>query len=556
MKMFFRLLGIQLNQRLGLSAFRAGWRDNRKKTVGQALVGFVAVVSIGSLIGMYAWLLTKLMPAFQMLKMESVLLGIVFLSCMVFTLIMGLISLLGVLFFAKDTEFLAALPISSKTVFAAKFGQVLLAETAVGLLFLSPPVIIYGVITHSGVAFWVRAVCAVLFAPCIPLAISALLSLLLMRFNALWRRRDLWTTVGSIALLVAFLLGQFALTSRLPETLSIEVIVALIAGSEGMLQKIAFLFPPSGWVSLGLVQGGGYFALFMIVSLLALLIVIWIAGWLYYRGAQAQLETATNTRIASLSGRYAKQRSTLFSLFLREWRTVLRSPTYAMNGLITIVIGPILLLIPKFMEGSVQGDELSVLFSLLGSAHDPQFFVLLMSAIFLAICLLNPAISTSLSREGQQFYLLRMIPVKPGSQIMAKYLFGFSVSLLSTLLMSISAAVAFGFSLSLIIPSIALATLASVAPLAFSFLPDVLKPKLFWNNETEAIKQNMNAMLGMLIGWAYVAMLIVLAIFGIKKGITSTQLVYFATVCSVLLGAAGIWALHVADRHTWKRVEG
>jgi len=558
MKLFFLLMGVQLNQRFGLSAVRAMFRENKKRAVGRTALFVFIALSLLSLVGMYAWLLVWLMPGFQALNMEILLLGVMLLFSMVLVFFLGLIYLIGVLFFSKDTEFLSALPIPQRTVFAVKFGQVLLGEIATGAVILLPSFIVYGVMSGAGPAFWLACAPVLLLAPCIPLALSALLSLLLMRFSALWRRRDLVTIIGSVVLLVAVFAGQMLLTSKIPDAMDLDALMTMISDSSAFLRRIVSAFPPSAWAAEGMTGQPQMLLLYAGASFAALALVIWVAGRLYYSGAKAQLETSVKRKQVRLAGGSVRRRGALWALFTREWRTVIRSPIYALNGLIMIVIGPLLLLLPKMMQGAVSSGSkgMDALFALLEGTVDARLVLLILVGIFMALGALNPAVTTSISREGKSFFLMRMIPVTPFAQVIAKFLFGLSVSALTMLFMGVVSAVAMGFSGQVALRAFGLGLLGSVAPLALSMLPDVLRPKLVWNSETEAIKQNLNAILGMVISWGYVALMGYGSYRLVQGGVEMGALLLTLLNVSILLGAISLYALGRAARHSLRAIEG
>lgn len=558
MTLFFRLFAVQLRQRFGLSVMRAGWKDNPKRTIGHAALYAFVAISMLALVGMYVWLLNALMPVFVTLKMETLVLGIVLLVSMVVVFFMGLIYLIGSLFFAKDTEFLAALPIPQRTVFAVKFGQVLLGEIATSALLILPACVVYAIHVKVDWAFALRTALTVLAAPCIPLAISGLLALVLMRFSALWRRREVFTVVGSILLVVVIIAGQAFLTSALPETMTEGAITALLSDNSALLRTVVSAFPPSGWAAEGLVGNFLSFALFIGVSIVALCIVTLIAGRMYYRGAMAQAETASNRRAVSLTGNRVRAHSPMRTLFVREWRVLLRTPVYVLNGLTMIILGPLLLLFPLLFQGSgMQGEnELAMLSAVLRGAVDSRLIMLILAAIYLFVCSINPAGTSTMSREGKNYYLMRMIPVTANRQMAAKLLFSLSISTLAIGITALTAAVFFGLSVSVALGSFVLAVAVSVGMTAFSMLPDILRPKLSWNSETEAIKQNMNAVLGMAIAWVLVVLLGVGCYFAISGGIDLGWVLAALLAASAVMGAASVLALFAAMRRTLRVLEG
>lgn len=556
MRLFFRLLKTQLNQRFGISAMRASFRTHRLRAVGQLLLVLIVLLSIGALVGMYAWLMTKLVPVFVQLGMQHVMLGIILLASMVVVFFMGLVYLIGMLFFSKDTEFLASLPIPQRTVFAAKFVQVLLGEVSTSLVLLLPPFIIYGVQMGEGAGYWLRMAVISLAAPCIPLALAALLSLLLMRLSALWRRRELLTIIGSLLLVLCVLLGQAFLTSWMPQDLTAEMATSMITGQSALLRGISSAFPPSDWAASALLGQTAYMALFLGVSAVSLALVIWAAGRLYYRGALAQLESSSERRRIPLDRLRSREHRPMVALFLREWRVVLRSPTYALNGLIGVVMGPVLLVMFLVMQG-IGDPELDAILSLLLGAMGQEWLMIGLAAVGLFVATINPALFTSLSREGAAYPVLRMLPVTGTKIVLAKYLFGYSIALLTVALTAVAGVFVLPIPPLLILGAFGLGAVVIIAPLALSLLPDILRPKLAWSSETEAIKQNANGILGMLISMAYLVAAGFGCYFAIRHGGVPVQtLVWLLPAVSAVLGGLTLWLLAAVGRRSIARIEG
>ncbi|MDR0929251.1 MAG: hypothetical protein LBM74_05995 [Oscillospiraceae bacterium] len=553
--MLLRLFALQVNQRLGLSALRVLWREDPKKALRNALIFAAVALSLSTLLGMYIWLLHGMLPGFLALGMQDVFLGIVFLVMMVSVCLLGMVYLLGMLFFAKDAEFLASLPLSQRTVFAAKFGQVLLSEIATGALFLLPALILYGQATGAGVLFYLRALLTVVFAPCIPLALSGLLSLLLMRFNALWRHRDVMTVLGSLVLVVLIMVAQQSIIAHIPENMSAESMQALLTDASALLTPLSAAFPPSAWAARGVTGDWASLALFLLCSLAALGLVGLAAGRLYYRGAMAQLETASTKR-RRVRREGVRQHSPIMAQYLREWRILLRTPVYALNGLAGVVMLPLILLLPFALGSLPQNEELVQITQALLNTVDSGVSVLILAAIMLLMGIINAAATTTISREGKAFYMLRMLPMSAEDQITAKYLMGLTITVIAVVFIVPAAYFGLGVSWGQALFAMLLGLVAGAAPLALSMLPDTLRPKLHWNTETESIKQNANGMLGMLIASGYTVAL-GFAVYGLlTTGISSGLLIVGLFALSIATGFAALALLRRTARSSFRRVEG
>ena len=161
-------------------------------------------------------------------------------------LFFGLFYLISALFFARDSEFLASLPVRQESVFASKFLLVLLAEYPFAMAFMLPPVLIYGIGEGKGILYYFVALLCILLLPLFPLVISAFLALLMMNAVAHSRHRDQMILAGSILLLLLFMGGQFYLTSRLPEDEQ-QFMLTIVQTSNGIVEFMGgFSPPPSG----------------------------------------------------------------------------------------------------------------------------------------------------------------------------------------------------------------------------------------------------------------------------------------------------------------------
>ena len=107
--------------------------------------------------------------------------------------------------------------------------------------------------------------------------------------------------------------------------------------------------------------------------------------------------------------------------------------------------------------------------------------------------------STSISREGKYFWITQMIPVSQKEQmkgrVKASVIFYWIASLLYIILFGVLLKIEFLY----IIYGL-MVSFAGALPFAYTgLLIDYIKPKLQWDKESEAAKQNFNAILGIII---------------------------------------------------------
>ncbi len=509
MHKFFSLLKLQINAQYGLSYARYSLKNDKKALWKGLGLGLVLLFALVEIVGLYAFLMFQLYKTATAIATPEIVLTMAAVISGLVVLIFGIFYILSTLFLAKDTEFLASLPIPQGSVFVSKFMLVLLGEYPFAFFLMLPPVIIYGVGTGQGVLYYLIAIICTLFIPLVPLVISAVLSLLLMNIVSRSRRRDLITIIGSIILMVVIIGGQNYLMSRIPEN-DKDFMMTLLQSSNTLIEFMGRAFPPSVWVTKALSAGGLDSALnllyLIITSLAAFGLVYFLASFIYQKGAVAQLETQSKPGKTKLT--YGAS-SHVMAIFKNEWRIVLRTPIYALNSLVVVILAPLMMMMPMFGGNFANDPDMKFLFDLIQSGESQADLLLIVAGIITALSLINPAVSSTFSREGKNFWVLKNIPVKPEIQIYGKLLAGYSISFGAAVLGAVMAMLSFKISPVLTLMIIVLCALALIPISAISLYIDFKRPKLSWNNPQEAIKQNMNVVFGMLIGF------LMISIFGV-----------------------------------------
>ena len=498
MRAVFKLYATQLKVRLGVSVLKYNLinkKTNLLKTLGLMLLMLFAGVE---LIGGYSFICYKLFGVTKLINHPEIIISFAYVASQVITLIFGLFFILGIMFFAKDSEFLSSLPLPQWQVFSSKFLLVYTNEIILTLVITAPPVIIYGIGTGVGVLFYLKAFLILLFLPCIPLAIASLLSMLLMGAVSRTKHRDAISIVAGLFFIVAMIVGQNLLVSKMPSAGMSQSIANLLQSSDGFIKLIGRYFPPSIWAVLGVTsQTNSLFniAAFVLVSLAALLIIVFVSSKIYYAGALSQLETMKQQRSNSRKKLSFQTDSPLMAIFMREWKLLIRTPIYALNSLSIVILGPIVILLPAFSSRTTISPLLKQLTDITNSGFGMYviFGLALAGILFAAI---NPAASTIYSREGKTFWISKTIPITPRQQVTAKLLSAFSLSAATAILTIIAAAICYGISVYLAVGAIVLSLIISFALTAVNVIVDLIHPKLIWNSQQEAIKQNINVLFG------------------------------------------------------------
>ncbi len=499
MKKFLTLFWMQLNINFGFSALRFRFRKERDKVPQTLLVGAAIGITAFGLISMYSLLMSSVYQAGLASGRPEIVLVMSILGLQMFLLVTGVFYVIGVFYYSKDMASLMPMPLRPWQVLGSKFAVVMAYEYLLALPILLPPVIIYGVGQASGLFFWLKAVVLVAISPAIPMLLSSVAALGLMRLMNLGRRKDLFAILGSGLVTVAIIgfnlfAQQFAAAS--PDA---SALAELLNQQARFINTAGAAFPPSAWATLALTQSGAESVLFLLlyiaVSVALGAVLLLLSERFYYRSAVLLEETerkrrpTANTRVVNEAPVFGPVRSLLF----RELRLLLRTPAFAMNCLLASLLLPVLL-----MMSMTQGaDAVTGIRTLINDPSNSLLVTLGAVALMSLVSVVNVTASTSLSREGRTFWVSRMIPVLPRQQIYAKFLAAYTMAAAGLMLTTVLMVAFLHMSPYRCALALAIGLLGAIPCTITNMLPDLIRPKLNWTNPYEAVKQNLNVMISM-----------------------------------------------------------
>ncbi|MDR1692868.1 MAG: hypothetical protein LBR72_05865, partial [Oscillospiraceae bacterium] len=263
---YWLVLRLHIRMQFGLSALssRVRRRASGKDALKMLGFGLLMLYAVGAVLFLYGAILFPLMRAsvpsasngFADLT-PMIMSGVVILS-MAVVLVFGTMTILALVFGAKDAETFAALPLRGQSVFLSKFTMAYAIESGMTALFLWPAVVIYGIVLELPVSSFLplilRTIPVWLLLPAVPMALAALLSMLFTRLTALVKHRDKLLMVFSVIMVLGLVAGQSLLTGRLTVTLSDPAkVAALLADGMEWLSAVTDAFPPAGWSAQALI---------------------------------------------------------------------------------------------------------------------------------------------------------------------------------------------------------------------------------------------------------------------------------------------------------------
>ena len=354
------------------------------------------------------------------------LLGLVLLAFLSILLLSNIITALSSFFLARDLELLAAAPVDSARVYAARFLETAVNSSWMMVLILVPILSAYGFAYGGGVRYVLVAAGALLCFLVLPAVVGTAITQLLVNVFPARRARDLLALLALLGAAGLVLLLRLLRPEQLARPEGFRDLVDFI----GALRSPQSVWLPSEWAAqamvapLGLGQRpGDYFPLLLLASTAAAFLVLgtWLHGRLYAEGLSRSQEGAERQR--SGGGRQRLERwlrpvpVTARTLVAKDVRTFFRDTTQWSQLVLLAVLVVIYVynikVLPLF-SGEAVGFLLLNLVSFLNLGLT-GFVLAAIAARFLF-----PAVSL----EGRTLWLLRSSPLALRSLIWSKFWVG------------------------------------------------------------------------------------------------------------------------------------
>ena len=182
-----------------------------------------------------------------------------------------------------------------------------------------------------------------------------------------------------------------------------------------------------------------------------------------------------------------------------------------------------------FIQTSLTAGEDMVSFTALIAGAPITYVILGIGALAGFISGSNPTAASSFSREGQEFYYRKYLPIGFKTQVFAKYLTALILNIIAYLLMLILAIFVLKIEIKVIIFGSILGLLFINLNSALGVIIDMKSPKLIWDNEQRAVKNNINVTKAIFASMAIIAVMVLVGI------ITSASLILMFITESLIL---------------------
>lgn len=477
-------------------------------TFAKVMIILVFAIMVPMLMFGVSSLVAALLKILKQIGQEGVVLswGIAVNSAIVF--VFGIFYIISTFYFSSDIENLLPLPLKPRQIIGAKFLVVTFYEYLTTAVFFLPVWITYGVVMRSGFLYYLYGLIVYLLMPVTPLAIASVIIMIIMRFTNLSRYKDTIKVVGgTIGIFIG--VGINLVIQNIAGMMSQDELMELLQkGNNSLVVLTSGIFPTARWGAEAMIYSGklpGLLSLLIYAgfSLLIYAALLWLGQMIYLGGVVGLSETGSkrNHRKGLELEKKAVRGSVIRTYTLTELRLLFRTPIYFLNCVLINFLWPVFLVLPMLFQPEQAKTEMMQQLSIALASPEAAGWIIVIS--FAAASFLggsNGTTSTSISREGQELYVKKYLPVSYRQQLTAKVLSGFVLGLAAVIMMVLFAVLGLKLSPWLGLLILATAWLPVLLTSLTGIIIDLYNPKLDWDNEQKAVKQNMNVLYNMAAG--------------------------------------------------------
>jgi ABC-2 type transport system permease protein len=494
-----------------------GLRPDRTKTKKSSLIGIYIVLGITYLMLMSGGVLiiVFMAPFVQQNNLLAEFVTMIYLLGIGLIIIFGIVSLLTYVYFNKDAEFTASLPIKPGKVFLAKLVIVYLYELVAFAAIVIPLLIALGVATSQGFVYYLSILLGFILTPAFPLALASIIAIPIMYLVSFFRNKGAFTTVFLLILYAvifgAYFYGVMSLQTRAEEIANnMDAILASLSNVAQIISKvfyplyaIACLATNKALYGLSVPLSGLVNLAIAVFSLLILIIIAYfISNAVYQQSTIRQNESA---KALSVKNQKTEFRSHLKALMIKEFKDITRTAAFGFQCLAGIIILPLIILVLMNINAyALQEADLSA-----GLVRNIYYGVSFGMLLMLGSGM-NIASTTAISREGKLFYLSKVIPVDYTTQINAKVYISLILNYITIFLGYLISIFVYKLGVLEIIFFPITLGLYSYGYAYSTVRFDLKEPKLNWTTPNEAVKNNKRATIPTLInmGVSFVIMML------------------------------------------------
>lgn len=502
-----------------------------KKILLKTLLFFVVIFIIIPFILTCGFLVGVVTHKLLEIDYETIGLEVMCFVTLLFTFVFSLSVVINELYFSNDVERLLPLPLKPVEIVMAKFTTAYIKENFMQIGIIAASSIGFLLVVKESLLNFVLSLVGILTLPIIPTIYCCIISMFLMAFTRRIKNKETVKQISVIIVFIIFLVFTLLIGS-LQNVNFEEYIMKFAEGDHRFLYVMEAIFPHVKSFVLTLYNASIIeFIKYILINALFILGFIFISNKLYFKGL---VDLNTKDTKSKKSKKSLKDSITIHSpktsYVLKEVKTLLRTPPLFINCIIVNIIWPLLV---YFMYKLAVKDGTMKDISIKLSNWDQKTVVTYL-VVFLTISILVPSIasiaSSSFSREGKHFSFMKYIPMSIEDQWFVKVFTAFIISFIGINMYQIPYFIFMKLPIFLGLVLFILSTLIIIFMSLLGVYIDSIQPKLIWDDELNALRENTN---NFLVAGLSLLLLFVLCLVSYKMYTMNINVMY---ICLTELG--------------------
>lgn len=416
----------------------------------------------------------------------------------------------SIFYFSNDLEHLLVLPISPRVIVASKFIIVYVSLLLVSVIGMVPMMVAYITAGNANV-FSILFFIPQMFLIGAPTAfVASIFWMLVLRLLPFFKNKDrfnMLTGILSIGIAVAIGIGSSQMGAHVDNPLFLMEM--LQKQPEGFL-KIVNIFFNVPFAARSIIETSIIDLLITLAITIGLGIVFILCADKLYLSAARDSKASVSSKKRKVT--YRNQGSVAWSYWKVEFLRLIRTPAYMANCVLSSLVIPIMFIVMAMVTPGM--DEVKAAFTenaivLQDIVNLPLVLIIAGATVGFFAGSLNGISATAFSREGKNIDFLKYIPFDFTKQVLIKGSIGTLFSFLTCILMLLSVHMILPYPIWYDLFFVIGSLLTTILVNAIAIFVDGIHPKTDWEDETSAVKNNMNVVLEFLISWAILAVVIV-----------------------------------------------
>lgn len=380
---------VQLRNLFGLNTFRYTKDTKAKNTTKALAIVYVllfamAISYVCGLVYGYVYLgASEIVPAYLVLVSSMLV------------LVFGFFKAGPTIFGKSSYEILCSLPVSKTAIVVSRFLKMYVEYLLLCVLVMVPGMITYGVLCKPGVLFYGVGLLNVFVAPLFPMGVATFIGAAITWISSRMKRKSMVSSLLVIIVVVGVLFlssnsGQMATVTK-------EQIANLVGMFTELIEQF---YPVAIWLGGAMVgESLGFFLLGIVVSLAVAVGVIVLVSLSFYSVMQKLHGTSAkhDYRMETLESSHV-----LMALCKKEFKRYFASSIYVTNTIMGPLLGTVLSIVLIFVSVETIMAELPPL---------PINMNLLIPIFMAGTFSMMPPVCVSLSMEGNNWWILKTLPI-------------------------------------------------------------------------------------------------------------------------------------------------